>query len=138
MDFALAIAGGRDVERGDRFVAVFVCRAVQVRGKQGGRVYGIESHGNGGVAFDVEVRREEGGELVAIPSGHRTVVVDAAQLNAIADKSTSTTEKLKMVAALIREDVATWRVDEAEDAANWLLSVVPEMSREDPLIFPLR
>lgn len=101
-------------------------------------VYSIESHGNGGVAFDVEVRREVGGELVAIPSGHRTVVVDAAQLNAIADKSTSTTEKLKMVAALIREDVSTWRVDEAEDAADWLLSVVPEMSREDPLIFPLR
>ena len=101
-------------------------------------VYGMDIHGNGAVEFDVEVKREVGEELVPIGSGHRSVILDAAQLNAIAAKATTNAAKLDEVAALIRADVSTWRVDESEDAANWLAVIAPSMSADDPVIFPLR
>ena len=101
-------------------------------------VYGMAMHGNGAVEFDVEVKREVDKDLVAIGNGHRTVILDAAQLNAIAAKATTNAAKLDEVAALIRADVSTWRVDESEDAANWLAVIAPSMSADDPVIFPLR
>jgi len=106
-------------------------------------VYGYEQHGNGNVQFDVEVKREvdngEGGvALVAIGSGHRSVTLDAAQLNAIAAQTTTDGAKLQAMAGLIRADVLTWRAAESEDATNWVASIAPTMSREKPVIFPLR
>jgi len=101
-------------------------------------LYGMSIHGNGSVQFDVEVKREVGEELVAIPSGHRSVILDAAQLHAIAAKAVTNAAKLGQLAALIREDVSTWRVDESEDAANWLAVIAPSMSAENPVVFPLR
>ena len=101
-------------------------------------LYGMSIHGNGAVEFDVEVKREVGEELVAIPSGHRSVILDAAQLNAIAAKAITNAAKLGQVAALIRADVSTWRADESEDAANWLAEIAPTMSVAKPVVFPLK
>ena len=101
-------------------------------------VYGMAMHGNGSVELDVEVKREVGNKLVPIGNGHRSVILDAAQLNTIAAKATTNAAKLGQVAALIREDVATWRVDESEDAANWLMAIAPTMSVATPVVFPLR
>lgn len=106
-------------------------------------IMGYEMRGDGGVAFDVEVRREvedeEGNKsFVPVGHGHRTVVIDAAAMNVIAGKSWSDGRKLQEIAALIRADVQTWRVVEAEDAVNWFATICPEISREHPIDIPLR
>ena len=101
-------------------------------------VCGFEMHGNGEVAFDVKVQREDGEEYVDVPSGHRTVTLDAAALAAIAAMDKTNAQKLQEVAALIRERVLTWRVAEAEDACTWFAAVVPAMTEEMPVRLPLR
>jgi len=101
-------------------------------------VCGYEMHGNGEIAFDVKVQREVDGGYVDVPSGHRTVVLDAAALATIAAMDKTNAQKLQEVAALIRERVLTWRVAESEDACTWFGTVAPEMTPEEPVRLPLR
>jgi len=105
-------------------------------------LYGMNIHGNGAVEFDVEVKRGEttdaAKDLVAIGSAHWSVILDAALLNGIAAKKISDEAKKAEVEALLRAEVEPWRVDEAEDAENFLAALAPETSREKPLVFPLR
>jgi len=101
-------------------------------------VCGFEMHGNGEIAFDVRVQREDGENYVDVPSGHRTVVLDAAALAAVAAMDKTDAQKLQEVAAQIRERVLTWRVAEAEDACTWFAAVAPAMTEEKPVRLPLR
>jgi len=75
------------------------------------------------------------GEATYIPVGsaHRTVEIDAAAMRVVEAMDKTDGQKLQEVAALIREDVLTWRVVESEDAFNWFGTVCPELPTNVPL-----
>jgi len=101
-------------------------------------IMSYEMRGDGGIAFDAEVRRavddgEGGTAYVPVGHGHRTVVIDSRAMNTIAGMPITDGRKLIKVAALIRADVQTWRVVEAEDAANWFATICPNLPVDIPL-----
>ncbi len=76
-----------------------------------------EAAANGDVHLDVSVQSDHSGDWVEIPGGHRTLVMNGEAILAITNSSGTVPQKRQALAALFREGVKEWGLDQSDEAS---------------------
>lgn len=94
-----------------------------------------EAAANGTVHMDCRVQRREvdpvdpeNNPWIDVPSGHRTVVLGALEIQNVLNSELTTQEKRQAIIQLIRREVKTWGIDEADQAEQGLMVLIPSGS----------
>jgi len=90
---------------------------------------------NGTVHMDCFVQRRysepedpENNPWIDVPNGHRTVVLAASAIQEVIDSSMTLPQKRQAVVELVRREVSTWGLDEADRAEQGLMILIPDGS----------
>ena len=90
------------------------------------RVESGEPAANKDIHLDVFVEKETTPDVWdLIPGGHRTLVLSGAAVLAITEGAGTDGQKLAALSALFKQEVASWGIDESDDAYNQLYDLLP-------------
>ncbi len=97
------------------------------------RINNTTPAGDGTAHFDIEIQMltDPGPPEVwqTVPLGHRTVVLQASAIKLITEDSGLTdTQKRNALRALLKQEAQNFGVDEADDAINQILALIPSGS----------
>lgn len=67
----------------------------------------------------------ENNPWVNVPLGHRTVVLQASALQKVLDSAATDQQKRAAIVALLRQEIVSWGIDEADRAEQGLMALVP-------------
>ena len=90
------------------------------------RVLSGEAAASGDIHLDVVVERQVDEETwTMIPLGHRTLVMNGAAVLAITEGPGTNAQKLAALAALFKQEILSWGLDESDDAYEQMFALIP-------------